>query len=106
MTSLRVLIADDHPVFRDGIRALLEATPASRSSAKATTGREAVDLAEQHQPDLVLMDVAGMPGTSAASRPRSRIVTGHPEIRVLVVTMFEDDAQSSPRCGLGRAATC
>ncbi len=61
MSALSVLIADDHPVFRDGIRALLEATPGTTVVGEATTGEEAVSLAATRQPDLILMDVQ-MPG--------------------------------------------
>lgn len=90
MNSLRVLIADDHPVFRDGIRALLEATPGVAVVGEATTGHEAILLAQELNPDLILMDVQ-MPGLNGIDATR-RIVAAQPHIRVLVVTMFEDDA--------------
>ncbi len=101
MTSLRVLIADDHPIFRDGIRALLETTSGIEVIGEATSGAEAVDLAEQHQPDLILMDV-GMPGMSGIEATRL-IVTGHPKIHILIVTMFEDNASvfAAMRAGAG-----
>jgi DNA-binding NarL/FixJ family response regulator len=89
MNPLRVLIADDHPVFREGIRALLEATPNMAIIGEATTGEEAVALAERLQPDLIVMDVQ-MPGLNGIEATR-RIVQTSPHIRVLVVTMFEDD---------------
>jgi DNA-binding NarL/FixJ family response regulator len=89
MNPLRVLIADDHPVFRDGIRTLLEATPNIKIIGEATTGDQAVALAERLQPDLILMDVQ-MPGLNGIEATR-RIVQTSPHIRVLVVTMFEDD---------------
>lgn len=90
MKSLSVLIADDHPVFRDGIRALLEATPDTEVVGEATTGEEVVSLASQLKPDLILMDVQ-MPGLNGIEATR-RIVTANPDIRILMVTMFEDDA--------------
>jgi DNA-binding NarL/FixJ family response regulator len=90
MSTLRVLIADDHPVFRDGIRSLLEATPNIEVVGEATTGEEAILLAAQCQPDLILMDVQ-MPGVNGIEATR-RIAASQPQIRVLVVTMFEDDA--------------
>ena len=90
MSHLRILIADDHPVFRDGIRALLDADPATEIIAEATTGDEALVLAEQHRPDVILMDLK-MPGMNGIEATR-RITARSPSIRVLVVTMFEDDA--------------
>ena len=90
MSTLRVLIADDHPVFRDGIRTLLEATPNTEVVGEATTGEEAILLAAQFQPDLILMDVQ-MPGVNGIEATR-RLAVSQPQIRVLVVTMFEDDA--------------
>ena len=90
MSRLRILIADDHPVFRDGIRALLDAAPDIEIIADATTGAEAVALAEQQQPDVILMDLK-MPGMHGVAATR-QIVERSPQIRVLVVTMFEDDA--------------
>lgn len=90
MSQLRILIADDHPVFRDGIRALLEVTAEIEVAGEATTGEEAVALAEQCQPDLILMDVQ-MPGLNGIEATQ-RIVARQPDVRVLMLTMFEDDA--------------
>jgi len=90
VSRLRILIADDHPVFRDGIRALLEAAPDTEIVGEATTGDEAVSLAVQHQPDVILMDLK-MPGMNGVEATRRIVETGSPT-RVLVVTMFEDDA--------------
>jgi len=90
MDSLRILLADDHPVFRHGLRTLLNETSDLEVVGEATTGEEAVRLTETLQPDLVLMDLR-MPGTSGVEATR-RIVLASPHVRVLVVTMFEDDA--------------
>jgi DNA-binding NarL/FixJ family response regulator len=90
MSPLRILIADDHPVFRDGIRALLEAAPDMEIVAEATSGDEAVSLAAQHQPDVILMDLK-MPGMNGVEATRRIVELGAPS-RILVVTMFEDDA--------------
>jgi DNA-binding NarL/FixJ family response regulator len=89
MEPLRVLIADDHVLFRDGMRALLGAVPDLELIGEASTGQEAVDLSAQLHPDVVVMDIQ-MPGTSGIEATR-RIVQQRPETRVLVVTMFEDD---------------
>ena len=89
MDKLTVLIAEDHPVFRKGLRALLSAMPNTELVGEVTSGDEAVRLAEQLQPDVVLMDLR-MPGGGGLEAIR-RIVTTSPHIRILVVTMFEDD---------------
>lgn len=89
MEPLRVLIADDHLLFRDGMRALLGAVPDLELVGEAATGQEAVELVAQLHPDVVVMDIQ-MPETSGIEATRW-IVQQRPETRVLVVTMFEDD---------------
>lgn len=89
MDSIRILIADDHPLFRDGLRVLLESVSTMRVVGEATTGDDALRLATELQPDVVLMDVK-MPGLNGIEATR-RIVAGSPSITVLMVTMFEDD---------------
>jgi DNA-binding NarL/FixJ family response regulator len=86
---IQVLIADDHPLFRKGLRTLLESLPETVVAGEATTGREAVEMALSLQPDIVLMDLQ-MPegGGLAAIRELAR---QQPEARILVVTLFEDD---------------
>jgi DNA-binding NarL/FixJ family response regulator len=90
MEPLRVLIADDHPLFRDGMRGLLATQPDMTVVGEATTGEEAVRLTGELEPDVVLMDIK-MPGWGGIEATR-RILAAHPSVRVLVVTMFEDDA--------------
>ena len=58
LTSLRIVVVDDHAVVRRGGRALLESQPGWEVSAEATTGREAVDVARRLQPDIVVMDLS------------------------------------------------
>lgn len=87
---LRVLIADDHPLFRSGLAGVLEVTPDIELAGEARTGDEAVELAEGLQPDVVLMDIQ-MSGTNGIQATRQILQTS-PHIRVLVVTMFQDDA--------------
>ena len=86
---LTILIADDHPLFRKGLRALLTTVPQVQVVGAAASGVEAVLLAEQLQPNLVLMDLQ-MPGGDGLTAIR-QIVAAHPNIHILVVTMFEDD---------------
>jgi len=88
--TLRVLVADDHLIFRDGLRALLSSTPDAELVGEAATGEEAIALANSLQPDLVLMALQ-MPDLNGIEATR-RIVHDSPHIRVLVVTMFEDDS--------------
>ncbi len=87
--SLRVLVADDHPFFRDGLRSLLTSSPDTELVGEASTGEEAISLASELQPDVVLMDIQ-MPGISGIEATR-KIVQESPHVRILVVTMFEDD---------------
>ncbi len=86
---IRVLIADDHPLFRSGMRALLTADQGTELTGEATTGEEVLGLVEECQPDVVLMDLH-MPGISGIDATR-RILRSSPSTRILVVTMFEDD---------------
>lgn len=89
MTPLRILIADDHPLFRKGMRTLLVSMPETEVVGEATTGKEAVDRALALQPDIVLMDLQ-MPEGGGLTAIRS-LTSANPETRILVVTLFEDD---------------
>jgi DNA-binding NarL/FixJ family response regulator len=87
--SIRVLIADDHPLFRDGMRGLLGSLPDMEVVGEASSGEQAVELAGELQPDVILMDIQ-MPGINGIEATRE-ILHVSPRIGVLVVTMFEDD---------------
>lgn len=89
METIRVLVADDHPLYRDGLRAMLAAAPETELVGEATTGDEAIAQAADLQPDVLLMDVQ-MPGTNGIEATR-RIRQTSPHIAILVVTMFSDD---------------
>jgi DNA-binding NarL/FixJ family response regulator len=85
---LTILIAEDHPLFRKGLRALLATLPQVQIVSEAASGPEAVRLAAQLQPNLTLMDLQ-MPGDGLSAI--RQIAAAHPHIHILVVTMFEDD---------------
>ncbi|HET7480184.1 MAG TPA: response regulator transcription factor [Rubrobacteraceae bacterium] len=89
MELTRVLIADDHPHFRDGLRALLLSAPDVEVVGEARDGEEAVKLAAKLQPDVILMDL-NMPGVGGIEATR-RILRTSPHISVLVISMYEDD---------------
>lgn len=84
---LRVMIVDDHPIVREGLRGMLAAEPGMEVAAEAATGDEAVALAPRVRPDVILMDLR-MPGGDGVGAIE-RLGPGH---RVLVLTTFEDDA--------------
>jgi DNA-binding NarL/FixJ family response regulator len=89
MEPLHILIADDHPLFRKGMRTLLESLSDIRVIGEASTGQEAIDMAASLQPDLILMDLQ-MPNGSGLQATQM-ITSTSPHIKVLVVTLFEDD---------------
>ena len=89
MREIRILIADDHPLFRDGMHGLLDSVPDTEVVGEATTGEEAVELAKTLSPDVILMDIK-MPGINGIEATR-KILDKDPHIGILVVTMLEDD---------------
>jgi DNA-binding NarL/FixJ family response regulator len=86
---VRVLLVEDHPLFRKGVVALLQAVPDVEVAGVAATGEEGVALAGELRPDVVLMDLQ-LPGMSGIEATRD-IVAAHPEVRVLVLSLFEDE---------------
>jgi DNA-binding NarL/FixJ family response regulator len=86
---IRVLVADDHPVFRRGIRAILGAEPDTELVGEATDGEEAVARALEQRPDVILMDL-NMPKITGIEATR-QILEVDPNIAILMLTMFEDD---------------
>jgi DNA-binding NarL/FixJ family response regulator len=86
---IRVLIADDHPTFRDGLKLMIDAADDVEVAGEATTGAEAVVLATELVPDAILMDLQ-MPELNGIEATR-QITAANPDIGVVVLTMFEDD---------------
>jgi DNA-binding NarL/FixJ family response regulator len=86
---VRVVVADDHPIVRDGLRALFSSVPDIELVAEAATGREAVRAAVTHRPDVIVMDLR-MPDLDGVAAT-GEIVRAAPGVAVLVLTMFEDD---------------
>ena len=88
--AVRVLIADDHPIFRDGLATLLDPLPGIAVVGRAQDGVEAVELALARHPDVVIMDIqmSRLNGIEATRQ----IVTAEPSIGILVITMGEDDS--------------
>jgi DNA-binding NarL/FixJ family response regulator len=89
MPPIRVLIADDHQLVRDGLRGLLDALPDTEVVGEAASGDEAIALAAALQPDVILMDIK-MPGVNGIAATRE-ILVANPQIGVLILTMFDDD---------------
>ena len=87
---IRLLICDDHPVVRSGLRGILSSQPDFEVVAEAPDGIRAVALAERFRPDVVLMDLRmpGMDGVAATEKIKAE----HPEIQILVLTTYETDA--------------
>src|SRR6266446_3551636 len=89
MERIRLLLADDHTFYRQGVRTMLSGVPEIEVTGEAATGDEAVAQAAALQPEVILMDLK-MPGTNGIEATR-RILQTSPHVGILVVTMFEDD---------------
>ncbi|MBD0381085.1 response regulator transcription factor [Paenibacillus sedimenti] len=90
MKTLRLVIVDDHPLFRHGVCTLFSTIPDLEVVGEAASGDEAVQLAEELNPDVMLMDIR-MPGLNGIEATR-RIVSANPNIQILILTMFQDDS--------------
>lgn len=89
MDNLRILLADDHNVLRQGMAQVLDAQPDMVVVAQAGNGREAVELVQTYQPDIVLMDI-NMPEMDGVEAAR-RITTAKPEIGIIILSMYRRD---------------
>lgn len=90
MTPIRLVVVDDHMVFREGLRALLGRVDEIDIIGEAATTQEAIEVTENLRPDVVLMDLH-LPG-GGGEVATTTILTAHPEVAVLVLTMHSDDA--------------
>ena len=99
MDTIHILIADDHALFREGLRALFTALPDIEVVGEAAEGEAAITQVDALQPDVVLMDI-NMPGVNGIEATR-RILSNHPNLGIIMVTMLEDDASvfSAMRAG-------
>ncbi|WP_313893177.1 response regulator transcription factor [Psychrobacillus sp.] len=96
---IRILLADDHEMVRIGVSAYLQAQPDMDVVAEAVNGQEAVELALQHRPDIILMDMV-MPIMNGAEATHE-IVQRWPEAKVMIVTSFIDDDKVYPALEAG-----
>jgi two-component system, NarL family, response regulator NreC len=90
MLPIRILLADDHTVVRDGLRALLEKQADMSVVAEAADGRDSVRLAEEQSPDVVVMDIA-MPNMNGIEATR-RILSNNPRTAVVILSMHQDES--------------
>jgi len=90
MDTIRLLVADDHALFREGLQALFSTTPGIEIVGEAASGEEAVALAEELLPDIILMDI-NMPDVDGIQATR-QVLRSNPTVGVIMVTMLEEDA--------------
>ncbi len=90
MTQIRILLADDHTIVRDGLRALLEREPDMTVVGDAADGRETIEMAEDLSPDVVVMDLA-MPSLNGIEATR-RIVATNPRTAIVILSMHQDES--------------
>jgi DNA-binding NarL/FixJ family response regulator len=90
MEPLTILVADDHPIVRDGLRMALLDLPQAEVIGEAVSGTKAVDMAASLQPDVIIMDIH-MPELNGVDATRA-IVAASPRVAILILTMYDDDA--------------
>jgi DNA-binding NarL/FixJ family response regulator len=89
MDAIRVLIVDDHALFRDGVSAILKGAADIEVAGEAASGQEALEKAASLSPDVILMDIQ-MPDMTGVEATR-RILQAFPDVGIIMITMLEDD---------------
>jgi DNA-binding NarL/FixJ family response regulator len=89
MESLKLLVADDHEIVRNGVKSLLEAQPGWRVMAEASDGREAVAKVKRLKPDVVVLDI-GMPSLNGLEAAR-QMMKNDPHVKIVILTMHESE---------------
>lgn len=102
MSSCRIIIVDDHPVFRQGLRDVLETDPQITVIGEAANGEMAIQLAEELEPDVMLMDI-NLPDIMGLQVTR-RIKTRQPNVKVIVITGYDDVEQAYHAIRAGASA--
>ena len=99
--NIRILIADDHQVLRDGLRLLLEKTPDIEVIGEASDGEEAISRAKELSPDVILMDItmSGLSGLEAARQ----IIKWNPDVKILLLSVHESDEYLAEMLNIGLA---
>src|SRR5215469_6399272 len=85
--KIRVILADDHPIVRDGLAAILNRQPDMEVVAEASDGEEAIELYERHQPDVMVLDLR-MPRRDGVSVVE-KVLAAHPHARLLIMTTYD-----------------
>lgn len=103
-TAIRIILADDHPIVRDGLDAVLSTQPDFTVVALASDGPEAVQLVAAHVPDVLLLDL-DMPRLNGVG-VIEQLSKLHPNVRIIVFTAFDTDDQIVAAIRAGRKAIC
>ena len=88
-TPVKVMVVDDHPLLREGLRSVISAVPGFELVAAAATGSEAITAAAVHRPDVVVMDL-NMPDLDGV-QTTTQLLAAHPDMAILILTMYDED---------------